>query len=201
MDLTKLASTLLSSDSISGLSDLTGTSGSDITSVLAQALPSLLNGANDQAKSKNTSESFASALSQHAKDDTSDLSKFLGNVDMEDGAKIIAHLLGSDQDNVVESVAKKTGVSKTDTSSIISAAAPLLMSLLGQQTDEDDNKDSGVENLIGTLLENVDVGDLLVGLLSDNSGSTTKKKSTKKKSAKSSDAGNLVSSLLKGLLK
>lgn len=200
MDLKKLAGTLLSSDSIDGLSSLTGASGSDVTSVLSQALPALLNGANEQAKDESTSESFVSALAQHAKDDTNDLSKFLGNVDLTDGSKIIGHLLGSNTDSTVDDIAAKTGVSKDATSSIVSAAAPLLMSLLGQQADEDESKDSGIQGLLGSLLDNVDVGDLLTGLLTDNSSSSSTK-ATKKKSAGKSGAGSLVSSLLKSLLK
>ena len=207
MDLTKLASTLLSSDSIKGLTKATGASGSDITSVLSSALPSLLDGAKAQAKDKNTAGSFVSALAQHATDDTSDLSKFLGNVDLSDGSKIIGHLLGSETDNVVSKVSKKAGVSEDKTSSILSAVAPLLMSLLGQQADEDEDKDSGIENLIGAVLDNVDVGELLTGLLTDNSSSDStssgKKKTGSKKKAASegSSVGNLVGGLLKGLLK
>lgn len=195
MDLKKLAGTLLSSDSINGLSNLTGTSGKDVSNVLAQALPALLNGANNQAKDKDTVQSFASALSQHAKDDTNDLTDFLGKVDLTDGSKIISHLLGSNKDDLISEIAGKTGVSKKDTGSILSAIAPLLMSLLGQQTQDDDDKDSGIESLLGSLLDNVDVGDLLTGLLTDNNGSG------KPESAKTGNSGNLIGSLLKGLLK
>lgn len=190
MDLKKLAGTLLSADSISGLSNLTGASTSDVSNVLAQALPSLLNGASNQAKDKDTVNSFASALSQHAKDDTKDLSGFLNKVDLKDGSKIIGHLLGSDKNDIISNIASNTGVSQKDTGSILSAIAPLLMSLLGQQTNEDDNKDSGIENLFGSLLDNVDVGDLLTGLLGDNSSSSSGKQS-----------GNLLGNLLKGFLK
>lgn len=205
MDLTKLASTLISSDSISGLSSLTGASDKDVSNVLAQALPALLSGANSQAKDKDTAESFATALSDHAKDDTKDLSKFLGNVDLKDGAKILGHLLGSDKDDVIGNIAESTGVSKKDTNSIVSAIAPLLLSLLGQQTEEDDNKDTGAAGLVGALLDNVDVGSLLTGLLTDNSSSSStttsgKKKSSKKK-ATSDKSGGLLGSLLKNILK
>ncbi len=205
MDLTKLASTLLSSDSISGLSNLTGASNKDVSNVLTQALPALLSGANNQAKDKDTAESFASALSSHAKDDTKDLSKFLGNVDLKDGSKILTHLLGSDKDDVIGNIAKNTGVSKKDTNSIISAIAPLLLSLLGQQTEEDDDKDTGAAGLVGALLENVDVGSLLTGLLTDNNSSDTddkkdKKKNSKKKAA-SDKSSNLLGSIIGGLLK
>lgn len=195
MDLKKLAGTLLSSDSINGLSNLTGTSDSDVKNVLTQALPALLNGANEQAKDKNTAESFVSALSQHAKSDTNNLSNFMGKIDLNDGSKIIGHLLGSNTDSTVDNIAKKTGVSKSNISSILSAIAPLLMSLLGQQTNEDANKDSGIEGLLGSLLDNVDVGDILTGLLTDNSSSNNKKP------AKKNDSGNLLTGLLKGFLK
>lgn len=212
MDLSKLAGSLLSSDSIGGLSSLTGASDNDVSKVLAKALPTLLSGAKDQAKDENTSKGFASALSDHAKDDTSDLSKFLGNVDLKDGAKIISHLLGSGKEDVVAEVAEDTGVSKTKTNSILSAVAPLLMSLLGQQTKEEkEEKEDGVGGLIGTLLDNVDVGSLLSGLLTDNAssdGKGTKKKAatkktaakkttTKKKAASEKESGGLLGGLMK----
>lgn len=203
MDLTKLAGTLLSSDSISGLSSLTGASDKDVSNVLAQALPALLNGANGQAKDNATAEGFASALADHAKVDTKDLSKFLGNVDLTDGGKILTHLLGSDKDDLLGDIAKKTGVSKKDTNSIVSGIAPLLLSLLGQQADEDDDKETGAAGLVGALLENVDVADLLTGLLTDNSGSSNSSdKDKKKKKKKSSDSSsNLLTSIIGGLLK
>ena len=201
MDLTKLAGTLLSSDSISGLSSLTGASDKDVSNVLAQALPALLKGANGQAKDDATAEGFASALADHAKVDTKDLSQFLGNVDLTDGSKILSHLLGSDKDNVLNSIAGSTGVSEKDTSSIVSGIAPLLLSLLGQQAEEDDDKETGTAGLVGALLENVDVADLLTGLLTDNPSSSTSSDKDKKKKKASGNSGNLLTSILDGLLK
>ncbi len=199
MDITKLAGALLSSDSVKGLSDLSGVSNSDVTSVLTQALPALLDGAKGQASDKSTAESFAKALSSHAKADTGNLSGFLGNVDLKDGAKIIGHLLGSEESDTVKKISKKSGVSDDKTATILSAAAPLLMSLLGQQANDDDDKDSGVGSLVGALLENVDVTELVTGLLTDNSGST-KKKATKKASD-DNNTGKVIGGILKSLLK
>ena len=90
MDITSLIGTLLSSDSISGVSKTTKSSSSDVASVLSAALPLLLNGAQAQAEDKNTAASFSKALASHGKDDTSDIASFLDKVDMEDGSKIIA---------------------------------------------------------------------------------------------------------------
>ena len=198
MDINKLAGVLLGSDSISGLSSLTEVADKDVNSVLAEALPALLLGANNQAKGKDTTESFAEALADHAKADTKNVEGFFGNIDLEDGAKIIGHLLGAEKSDVTKKVAKKTGVSDDKTAMILAAAAPLLMSLLGQQADEDDNKNAGVEVLIGALLENVDLAELLTGTSSKNSG---KKKGTKKKAAKKKEESSVAASLLNGLFK
>ena len=200
MDLKKLAGSLLSSDAISGLGKLTGASGSDVTNVLTSALPSLLSGANEQAHDSGTSEGFVNALSQHAKDDTSNLTSFLGKVDLTDGSKIISHLLGANESNVVANVSKETGVSQKKTSSILSAAAPLLMSLLGKQADDD--KDSGLDigGLLGGLVDNVDVGSLLTGLLggeSSSSSGSNNKKPAKKKNTSGGLLGGLMNLLKK----
>ena len=109
MDLSKIAGSLLSSDNIKGLTNLTGVDASDITGVLTNTLPSLLSGAAEQAKNNTTAEGFVKALTQHAKDDTSDLTGFLGKVDLNDGAKIIGHLLGSGKDETVKKAAKASG--------------------------------------------------------------------------------------------
>ena len=204
MDLQKLTSTLLSSDVINGLSDRSGATTGEVKKVLGQALPALLGGVDEQAKGADTVAGFAAALSSHAKSNTFDLSDFLGNVDLEDGTKIIGHLLGGNTDTTTKTVAKEAGVSKSKTATIMAAAAPLLMSLLGQQANDDDDKDSGIGSLIGTLLNNVDVGELLTGLLADNDNTKKKssaKKASSKKSADGNALGNIVGSILKGLFK
>jgi len=205
MDFKKLAGTLLSSDSISGLSTATGATGNEVKKVLTNAIPALLNGAKNQADDDSTSESFVNALSQHAKDDTKDISGFLGKVDMADGAKIISHLLGSEKNDIVKDVATKAGVSQKKTNSILSAIAPLLLSLLGQQTQEEDNS-SAIGGLMGSLLGNADMGSLLVGLLGSSSEpeeetttSNGKKKKKKKKKEEEKEESSSGNSLLSGL--
>lgn len=199
MDLKKLTSTLLSSDSIKGLSSVTGASKGEVSSVLTEALPALLNGANGQAKDSGTAKGFADALAQHAKDDTGNLAGFLGNVDLGDGAKIVGHLLGSDKDSLTKAVSKKTGVSATKIGQILAAIAPLLMSLLGKQADEDEEKEFGVGALLGNLLDNVDVGSLLSGLTSTNTSSDSSTGKKKKKKAAKKDSDSSASGLM-GLL-
>ena len=95
MDLNALMSTLLSEESINGVGEKAGASSEQVRGVLGSALPLLLNGANAQANDESTASGFAGALQQHAQSDTSNLSSFLGGVDLSDGAKIVAHLLGA----------------------------------------------------------------------------------------------------------
>ena len=191
MDISSLIGTLLSSDSISGVSKTTKSSSSDVTSILSAALPALLNGAKAQAEDESTAAGFSKALASHGKDDTSDVASFLDKVDLEDGSKIIAHLLGSD-DSAVKSIAKKAGTNTKTTSNVLSAAAPLLMSLLGQK-DNDDDDDSALGAIAASLIKNVDVGDIIGGLL----GGTSSKKSSKKSNGTAEIIGDLLGSLLK----
>lgn len=150
MEAKSLVTTILSDESVKSISKKTGASKKDISSVLTAALPALLSGANSQAQNPSTSESFANALLQHSSSDTSNVSSFLGGVDLSDGAKIIAHLLGSGTQT--QTIAQQTGVSAADTGNILSAAAPLLMSLLGQQTQSSGSSSSSVAGLMGNLL-------------------------------------------------
>ena len=48
----------------------------------------------------------------------------------------VGHLLGGDQGETTKAAAKKAGLSTAATGSILGAAAPLLMSLLGQQATQ-----------------------------------------------------------------
>ncbi|MBE6887306.1 MAG: DUF937 domain-containing protein [Ruminococcaceae bacterium] len=198
MDISAVMTTLLSSDSVKSLSKKTGTSQKDVKKVLSTALPLLLQGADNQAKDKVTAESFTKALMQHSQDDTNDLNGFFDNVDMADGAKILGHLLGADTDTATQKVSEESGTKDDDTTKILVAAAPLLMSLLGQESKKSkkgskkSNKNTTNElvgDLVTAVLDNVDVGSLLAGMLSTQveeeeteTKTTTKKKTTAKKS-------------------
>ena len=169
MDIQSLLSSVTSADSVAGLSQAAGSSDQNVQSVLSAALPSLLGGAVAQSQNSETAESFANALTQHAASDTSNLASFLGNVDLSDGAKIVSHLLGGNSSSVLSQVSEQTGVSQEETSGILSAAAPLLMSLMGQQTGSEQASGAGIGGIMSSLLGSSDVSGLLGGLLGGSS--------------------------------
>ena len=199
MDIKSIMNTMLSSETVKGLSSATGTTQKSVKSVLSSALPSMIDGAVQQAQNKSTASSFVKALADHAQDDTRDLGSFLSGVDLSDGSKIIGHLLGNKATEATKKAAADAGVSTTKAGNILSGAAPLLMSLLGQQaqsgSNASSNNTSGIGNLMGSLLSNVDVGSLLTGLISSVSTNTAdeeetqtttttgKKKTSKKKTS------------------
>ena len=212
MDTSALLTTLLSSSSISNVGKCTNTKPEEVKSVLQAAVPALLKGVTAQTKDSKTAAGFTEALASHAKDYNSNLGSFFKNVDLTDGSKILTHLIGSPSSATTKEIAKKAGVSADKTTSILSAAAPLLMSLLGK---EQSSSGSAVTDLVGGLLKNVDVGSLLTGLLGATSTSTTssgKKPSTAKKPASGKtgsnskktgavDAASLIGNVLGNMLK
>ena len=171
MDITSLVNTLMSGDSLNGISQLTNTSSQETQNVLSAALPMLLNGAQAQSQDTSTADGFGNALFTHGKQDTSNLTSFLQGVDLEDGDKIIGHLLGANQTSAVNEIASQTGVSTKSTGTILAAVAPLLLSLLGQQLGcNNANSNAGlVGSLATSLLGGMNMNSLLGGLLGGGS--------------------------------
>ena len=195
MDLSLIMNTLMSADSLNNISKKTGSSKKEVSDVLVQALPLLLAGAKQQEDDENTADTFYEALSQHSKNDTSDMNSFFDGIDMADGAKIIGHLLGENTSSTTKKVSKSSGTSDDKTALILAAAAPLLMSLLGQETKKTKKSskkttDELAGQLLTAVLDNVDVGSLLMNALSTSAdeeekpkkkAATTKKKTTSAK--------------------
>ena len=191
MDVTSMLGTMVSQDSMNQISRAVNVPTKDVQSVLMSALPSLLGGALNQATSQSTASGFAGALNQHAASNTSNLGSFLSSVDLDDGAKIIGHLLGGNSNAVAQQAAEKSGLSLGQTLKILSIAAPLIMSLLGKTAQSQQaqaqaqpqaagsftpfqttsaqpvQQASGlnVGSIMSALLKNVDVGKILLSLL------------------------------------
>ena len=182
MDVKTMLSTVISPDSLKQISRSVNVP-KDVQSVLMSALPALLGGAMDQASNQSTAAGFVGALNQHSASDTSNLSHFLGGVDLADGAKIIQHLLGGSTNAVAQEASEKSGLDIGTTLKILAIAAPLLMSLLGKtaQSQQQAQTQSAtlqplqqaapagggldISSLLGSLLKNVDIGKLLLSLL------------------------------------
>ncbi|MBR0156623.1 MAG: DUF937 domain-containing protein [Clostridia bacterium] len=126
---------------------------SDIAQVLSSGIPSMLAGMKTNASTDEGAKSLSKALESHSKDDISNIASFLGGADLKDGKKILGHIFGDGQKDIMSEISKATGVTKGKATSILALAAPLLLSSLGgqqQQAQQSGGFDLG--GLLGGLL-------------------------------------------------
>jgi hypothetical protein len=162
MDMETLMKMMLSTQAVSQVSEQTGISAQDAASVIEDVLPMLLQGMQGQAKNESTKAGFLDALQAHGEEDASDVGKFLKNVDTDDGDKIVSHLLGSNKEEVAAKAKKKSGIDTKTVLKIMAILAPLLMTQLGKSAKEETaNSNGGMADVVGNMLKNVDVGDVI----------------------------------------
>ena len=74
---------------------------------------------------------------------------------LQDGNKILGHVLGSKQQNVTNALSQKSGVDANSVAQILQVAAPLLLGLLGKQSRQQSvSSQSGLESMLGGLITN-----------------------------------------------
>jgi hypothetical protein len=169
MDMNDVMKLAIESGVLHQVSKKIGISDKEVNSAVEVILPMLIKGMQGQAKNKDTKDGFLKALSDHSKSDSDDVRKFIKDVDEDDGAKIVKHLLGSKTEEVAAKAKKKSGLDTKDIIKIMAIIAPLLMSQMGKtaksEAKEKDTDD--MSGIVGRLLDNVDVGDVIkiAGLL------------------------------------
>ena len=127
---------LLSGGGVKAISKRTKLPAGDVAKVMSYGIPILVGGMNRNVATAQGEQSLSDALRYHSGDDVSNVGKFLKGADLKDGKKIIAHVLGGDQEDVVDQISRASGVSKGKTTSILALLAPLLLSLLGGQQNQ-----------------------------------------------------------------
>lgn len=146
---------------IGSVSEKTGLDASQASNVVASSLPALLGQMQNNASSEGGAGALLGALTSGKHDGSilDNLGGFLSGGDFSDGSKILGHVLGGNQDNMVQGLSSKTGVDSSIISKILPMLAPIIMGYLGKQT-----QNKGVSNNSG-------LGDVLGGLLGGASGS------------------------------
>lgn len=165
MDMNDVLKMMMTSGALEQVSKQTGISANDAASVVQDVLPMLLKGMQGQAANKDTQQGFLQALSDHSAQDTSDISKFLRDVDTEDGDKIVNHLLGSQKEEVAAKAKKKSGIDTKTVIKIMAILAPLLMSKMGSTAKNAKASSKSSSNdmldIVTGLMDGVDAGDVL----------------------------------------
>ncbi len=156
--------------SVDTLSQQTGSSKSQISKLIALALPILIRQMTKNASSQQGAQSLAGALSQHTGD--ASLESQILNADKEDGAKILQHILGGNFSSIMGDLSQQTGMDQPQVESVMDSLAPALLNGLSQATSQQAAQPSSGLDL-GSLAslfgvgkpQGGDAGDLLSSLL------------------------------------
>ena len=144
---------------VSGVAGQTKQPENKTQDVLTMALPVLLQAMKRNASTPQGAEGLLGAL--NSKHDGSILENlgglFSGGVDsnvLDDGGKILGHVLGGKQKNVENALSQKSGIDAGSVAQILKVAAPILMGVLGNQAKQQNvNSQGGLEGLLGGLLK------------------------------------------------
>ena len=153
--LSLLLSAYLSSQSLGSLSNNTGVQQSQLKKLLILALPLLIKYMTSNSQSQSGLSSLFGALGQHQS--RSSVSDQIESADVEDGNKIIGHILGDDESDVLKSLSNETGLDMGDIANVLGTIAPSLMSGVSAATQTaQTQQQAGVD-----LSDGLDLGDLL----------------------------------------
>lgn len=143
---------------ISGVSGSTGQSESATGGLLSMALPVLMGAMKKNVQTPEGAAGLMGALSgKHNGSILDNLGGlFEGGVDesvKQDGAGILGHLLGGKQAEVENALSSKSGIDAGSVGDILKVAAPILMGVLGKQTQQSGVSDgNGMNALLGSML-------------------------------------------------
>ncbi len=115
------------------------------------SLPVLIEALNRNTNTKKGAEDLTKALEKHQDADISNISGFLKNVDKDDGAKIIQHVLGGNSKQVQKNLSKKTGLDLSQIGGLLVQFAPLILSFLGNKKKEKKLDSAGVSGLTSVI--------------------------------------------------
>lgn len=142
---------------ISGVAGSTGQDESKTSSVLTMALPVLMKAMERNASTPEGAEGLFGALKKHDGGILDNLGGlFGGGVDREvvnDGGKILGHVLGNRQQGVEKVLSEKSGIDIGSIGNILKVAAPILMGVLGKQTRQQNvRRPADMGSVLGGLL-------------------------------------------------
>lgn len=144
---------------ISGVSNQTGQDQNKTSNVLTMALPVLMQAMKRNAETPDGAQGLLGALdNKHDGGILDNLGDLFGggvsNDVMDDGGRILNHVLGNKQKNVETALSQKSGMDAGSVAQVLKVAAPILMGVLGKQKKEQQiNSSSGLESLLGGLIK------------------------------------------------
>ena len=146
---------LLHRQDLGNLASQVGGNEGEVKNGVMAALPAMLAALGKNAGTEKGAEELNNALEKkHDGSILDNLSGYLSNPDLKDGAGILNHLFGNQTSNVANAVSQSSGLDTNGSMKMLQMLAPILMGMLGQQKKENNLDAKGLGNLTSMLASN-----------------------------------------------
>ncbi len=152
MDLSNLLNSVLGDEKIlQELSRKVNARPEQVRKAATLGVPTLVEAIDRNAKEESRRDSLAKALEDHQNDDVENLEGFISHVDVNEGDRMVGHILGDRKMNVENSIANTTSLGIGQVSGLMSMLAPILIGMLGNKKKEENISRDSIPDLTGSL--------------------------------------------------
>ena len=146
---------LLQGQDLGQLAEQVGGNEGQVKNGVMAALPAMLTALSKNTGTEKGAQELSNALeTKHDGSILNNLSGYLSNPDLKDGAGILNHLFGSQTSNVANAVSQSSGLDTNGSMKMLQMLAPILMGMLGQQKKQNNLDAEGIGNLTSMLASN-----------------------------------------------
>lgn len=146
---------LLQGQDLGQLAEQVGGNEGQVKNGVMAALPVMLTALSKNTGTEKGAQELNNALeTKHDGSILNNLSGYLSNPDLKDGAGILNHLFGSQTSNVANAVSQSSGLDSNGSMKMLQMLAPVLMGMLGQQKKQNNLDAEGIGNLTSMLASN-----------------------------------------------
>ena len=146
---------LLQGQDLGQLAEQVGGNEGQVKNGVMAALPAMLTALSKNTGTEKGAQELNNALEKkHDGSILDNLSGYLSNPDLKDGAGILNHLFGRQTSNVANAVSQSSGLDTNGSMKMLQMLAPVLMGMLGQQKKQNNLDAKGLGNLTSMLASN-----------------------------------------------
>ena len=146
---------LLQGQDLGQLAEQVGGNEGQVKNGVMAALPAMLTALSKNTGTEKGAQELNNALeTKHDGSILNNLSGYLSNPDLKDGAGVLNHLFGSQTSNVANAVSQSSGLDTNGSMKMLQMLAPVLMGMLGQQKKQNNLDAEGIGNLTSMLASN-----------------------------------------------
>ena len=146
---------LLQGQDLGNLASQVGGNEGQVKNGVMAALPAMLTALSKNTGTEKGAQELNNALEKkHDGSILDNLSGYLSNPDLKDGAGILNHLFGNQTSNVANAVSQSSGLDTNGSMKMLQMLAPILMGMLGQQKKQNNLDAEGIGNLTSMLASN-----------------------------------------------